>query len=383
MLAGFVTGAYCRKWHGSLMRRWGGSVLGSFFLRNCKGLDESRILPKWRFELMQHLSRLAGDRANRSWRWANRGISRELARQARRSGRDIFAYEPYAWEAFNATYAHNPRKILFHFHIHPLFERKIIENDLSAHSCGSRQWLRTDADPVDEDRVVNAWRVADLVLCASSFTKRSLVANGMPEEKAIVIPYGIDIAIGAAPRPAPGQFHALFVGSGIQRKGVHHLLHAWKSALLPAGSTLTLVCRSMDPALEELIRDAPDGVRVIRGVTSSELIELFGSSSIFVMPSLVEGFGQVFLEALAWGCPVLGTDHTCLPDLGGEKDGVFIVPAGDVDCLREKLELLASTLVGPGALAVRTRAFELARVFTWKRFRDRLVDAVRSQDLPA
>jgi glycosyltransferase involved in cell wall biosynthesis len=381
MLSGFVTGAYCKKWHVLLMQRLGISVERPFFHRTCKGLCDSRILSRWRFEFLQHMSRVAGDRSNRSWRWANRSVSYELARQARRSGSNLFAYEPYAWEAFNARYSHNPRKILFHFHIHPVFEREIISNDCSAHPVGNKPWLRTDADPADERRVVDAWRVADLVLCASSFTKQSLVANGMPENKAFVIPYGIDIAAETAPRPAPAQFHALFVGSGIQRKGIHHLLLAWNGACMPPGSTLTLVCRFMDPALEELLEDTPDGVQVVRGMTSGELSELFSSSSLFVMPSLVEGFGQVFLEALACGCPVLGTDHTCLPDLGGEEDGVFIVPAGNIECLREKLELLASKLVGQEALAVRSRALTLARGFTWKRFREKIVEAVRSNKL--
>ena len=46
------------------------------------------------------------------------------------------------------------------------------------------------------------------------------------------------------------------------------------------------------------------------------------------MPSLVEGFGQVYLEALAEGTPILGTKNTALPDLGGEEDGVFLATAG-------------------------------------------------------
>ena len=55
------------------------------------------------------------------------------------------------------------------------------------------------------------------------------------------------------------RFRALFVGSGVQRKGLHHLLHAWHRARLPADSELTLVCRNLDPGLEELvIRSRPD-----------------------------------------------------------------------------------------------------------------------------
>jgi len=49
------------------------------------------------------------------------------------------------------------------------------------------------------------------------------------------------------------------------------------------------------------------------------------------------GFGQVYLEALAHGCPVLGTANTGLPDLGSESDGVFLVEPGNVTELAAKL----------------------------------------------
>lgn len=214
------------------------------------------------------------------------------------------------------------------------------------------------------------WRRADLILCASSVTKRSLVAAGASAALCRVVPYGVETA-DAVPEYVGGEnYRVLFVGSGIQRKGLHHLLTAWSLATPPAGAELTIVCRTIDPALAELARRTP-GCVLLPGVSGSKLGELYRAADLFALPSLLEGFGLSFLEALAEGCPVLGTDATGVPDLGTEADGVFTVAAGDVTALAAAIEWAATSV---GDLTLRRRAWATAKRFTWERFRKQLVE---------
>jgi glycosyltransferase involved in cell wall biosynthesis len=81
------------------------------------------------------------------------------------------------------------------------------------------------------------------------------------------------------------------------------------------------------------------------------------------MPSLVEGFGQVYLEALSHGLPVLGTANTCLPDLGGPGDRRLLRQTGDVDALAGMLRDLSGTLQGDEGGGKRARL--CAARFTW------------------
>jgi glycosyltransferase involved in cell wall biosynthesis len=90
------------------------------------------------------------------------------------------------------------------------------------------------------------------------------------------------------------------------------------------------------------------------------------------MPSLVEGFGQVFLESLSYGCPVLGTMNTCLPDLGQEKDGIFLTEIGNIDKLIYQLEFLAEKL--PSNHKIRDDARSCAQRFPWQNFRHKLLN---------
>ncbi len=298
--------------------------------------------------------------------------ARATVAAARRHRSDLFLYSPYALHAFTAPYKHDPRKILFQFHPHIALERQLLIADLEDPT-------RKGLSPIQEfDSVLTptrtrveadeSWRLADHIVAASSFTKRSLVEQGAVPDRISVIPYGVDLP----PEPsyaAPATFRALFIGSGLYRKGLHHLLAAWRKAHLPEGSVLTIVSRAIEPALLEMVR-AVDGIDYRPGVGKAELESLYRSSTLFVMPSLVEGFGQVYLEALSHGLPVLGTPNTCVPDLGSPEEGLLCTEPGQSDELAAQLEALAMSL--PSNSTIRQRARAVAERHPWSTFRARI-----------
>jgi glycosyltransferase involved in cell wall biosynthesis len=224
-------------------------------------------------------------------------------------------------------------------------------------------------------REYEAWKYADLIFCASSFTKRSLLEVGADAKKIHVVPYGVETPSPYLDIRPDEAFKIVFVGTGLKRKGLHHLLLAWQRASLPSSSKLTLICRMLDPVLEQLIAPIPR-VELIRGVSGTMLSQTYSRSSLFVMPSIVEGFGQVYLEALAHGCPVLGTANSALPDLGGEADGIYLVESGKIDELSFMLERLSQLL--PSNYKIREAARDCASRYTWELFRKRLIQKLNN-----
>jgi len=323
------------------------------------------------------LSRMSGAPRSRIFSKFDPMYGVEAARQAKLYKSNLFMYSPHAFEAFAADYDHFPRRILFQFHPHFALENAILAEDLRAsqnqgvHFEG--RWEGGAAE-VNEARVRgdSAWQMADHVVCASSFTKRSLVEAGADPARITVIPYGVESETISAPPPTfPDfdRFHVLFVGSGLQRKGLHHLVLAWGRARLPSGSRMTVICRVADPALRSLLNGTA-GVDVIAGVSEHELDQLYSTATLFAMPSLVEGFGQVYIEALSHGLPVLGTVNTCLHDIGNEDDGIFVAEPGNIDSISCQLENLASKL--DRNFGIRRCAQTCAARFTWDRFRQNI-----------
>ena len=350
-----------------------GSKLASRFH---PAIPSERVRCLWGAALLENARHRLGVNPRLTHMRSDRHISEAAAMRAAKQRSNLFLYSPYAWEAFTAKYRHYPFRVLFQYHPHPDLEARLLSDD-------AIQFQSTaEIHPPDQDQSVpdellrrerNSWRYADLIICASSFTKRSLIDDGCDERLCRVIPYGIHAPSVLEGRPPAEEFNVVFVGSGCQRKGLHHLILAWRQLSLKRPATLTLICRALDSGIERMIASTP---RVIlrRGVPAQELNRLYATSTLFVMPSLVEGFGQVYLEAMAQGCPVLGTSNTGLPDIGSEADGVFLVAPGSIDEMLAKLENLSQSL--PANLIIRQAAQKCAAQFTWPRFRRNLIEAI-------
>ncbi|MHB1945330.1 MAG: glycosyltransferase family 4 protein [Metallibacterium sp.] len=207
--------------------------------------------------------------------------------------------------------------------------------------------------------------LADYILVGSTFARASFVAQGIPAEKIIVIPYGFEPEL-FAPRPhdeVHSGFNVIFAGRIGQRKGISYLLRAYER-IQSSTTTLTLVGDLPDQGSvfgtwRHLFRHVPH-------VPRQTLADLLRQSDVFLFPTLVEGMPLVVLEAMASGLPVVTT-----PNGPGDlvRDGVdgFLVPPRDVDAIVESLEKLQADpelrrWMGRNAAA-------RAREFTWARYR--------------
>jgi glycosyltransferase involved in cell wall biosynthesis len=345
--------------------------------RYAVGLPPERVQSLWETTIVEHTRHALGFPKRQTWLKLDGRFGEAAATAARRTRAGLLMYSPYAWEAFTARYAHSPKRVLFQYHPHPDLESRLIAEDRARFPGYGESFTDGPGAHVSESllsRERESWRHADAIICASAFTQRSLIEAGCDARLCHVVPYGVEMPAEPPAMPIRSGFHALFVGSGGQRKGLHHLLLAWQRASLPAESRLTIVSRAIDDGIRRLASKTR-GVEIRESVERGERDALYSSSHVMVMPSLVEGFGHVYLEAMAHGCPVLGTPHSALPDLGGEGDGIFLVAPGDVDQLAAKLETLARCL--PGELRLRGAARATAARLPWSTFRQRLREVVQ------
>jgi alpha-1,3-rhamnosyl/mannosyltransferase len=119
----------------------------------------------------------------------------------------------------------------------------------------------------------------------------------------------------------------------------------------------------------ELMRFVESSPALVRHVTftgyvgDAELVELFGSASALVFPSLWEGFGLPAVEAMSCGVPVLASRRGSLPEVVGDA-GLFFEPENPSDIADCVLRFLADP-------ELRRRLGEVGRVrarsFSWER----------------
>jgi glycosyltransferase involved in cell wall biosynthesis len=203
------------------------------------------------------------------------------------------------------------------------------------------------------------------LLCVSEATRGALVER-FPRAEALahVVPHGVEARFFVE---RPEQPYVLMTGTLEPRKNVVRALEA--AAGLPDGlrQRFELVLagpRGWDTDEIEAALARHDGpLRQLGLVPDAELPDLYAGASVFLYPSLREGFGLPVLEAMAAGTPVVTSDLSSLPEVGG--DAVRYVDPYDVASIRAGLEELLSDPARRAALVAAGR--ERARSFTWER----------------
>lgn len=131
-------------------------------------------------------------------------------------------------------------------------------------------------------------------------------------------------------------------------------------------ATLTLVGEGPDRAkLTRRIEQTgmQHRVRLTGNLPHGELLSLMASSDGFVMPSWDEGFGVVYLEAMAAGCVAVGSRGEGIADLIEDGENGLLVPVRDIDAVAQAMEQILKG--GPALAQMRARGIEDAKKKTW------------------
>jgi glycosyltransferase involved in cell wall biosynthesis len=238
-----------------------------------------------------------------------------------------------------------------------------------------RQWRKFL--PIDRVRALAEYELTDLLLMPSRKSAETFIAAGVPSRKLHYVARGVDPS-----RYAPGTqptdvFRVIFVGALIRRKGVHHLLAAWKKLALKDAELLLVgsLHDEMKPFLKEL---STPSLRHV-GFSSSVQKELQRSSA-FVFPTECEGFAKVTLEAAACALPLITTAES------GDAlvDGVngIQIPPNDPDALAAAIQALYSRRGDLAAMGMAGRQ-RVLRCLTWDHYRARILAAYRRLGTPA
>jgi glycosyltransferase involved in cell wall biosynthesis len=183
-------------------------------------------------------------------------------------------------------------------------------------------------------------RRARRILTISEFSKKCLIERyAIPEEKIVVAYHGVDASFRVIEDPGPvervrrkfqtGDTYILYVGKLQRRKNITRLLRAYHRLRREHGipHRLVLVGRRTFTSEEifATLKDLElgDDVVVTGEVDLEDLVRLYNGASLFVFPSLSEGFGIPPLEAMACGVPVVASSATSVPEIVGDAAVTF------------------------------------------------------------
>lgn len=228
--------------------------------------------------------------------------------------------------------------------------------------------------------IPRSWRVAleraDRVVAVSDYTARHA------ERHAELGPGSVEVIPLALPIPIPPVSASRTVGDGItflsvarldhrERKGIDEVIHALVQ-MRAAGQDVRYVVigEGQDrPRLEDLARSVGifDVVRFRGAVSEAELHAAFTEADAFILPSTQEGFGVVFLEAMAHGLPIVAAAAGGVPEVVTQGEGILVPPRDEV-ALADAMRRVA----GDRALRLRLGKGGIERVgrrYIYERYR--------------
>ena len=249
---------------------------------------------------------------------------------------------------------------------HPEFNRNLLEEECRRFNveynteCMSTKMIRR--------RIAVLHQCDTIIALSSSVTQKSLESAGIQHHKIQVVPLGVDSHVFKPRKKRDDKFRVLFIGNGTLIKGVPYLLEAWKRLCLKDAELI--LCGVQNKHILSRFRNQVDFL--VAGVVEAR--KYYADASIFVLPSLSEGFSRAVLEAMACGLPVIISEGVGARDIIEDGKEGFVAPIKDADAIAERIDYLYNNqekVVEMGSIARKT-----AERYTWERYGTSIVDAI-------
>lgn len=199
----------------------------------------------------------------------------------------------------------------------------------------------------------HALKKSQKIIVPSNFVKEEIVSRWDLDQKKItitseaveenILKISANVSLGKQHKIlqnfAIKQPYIFYVGNAHPHKNVEGLIEAFL-ALRKNYQSLQLVLSGNDHYFWQRIKGKFSDKNIIYTgfVSDEELVSLYKNAQCFVLPSFSEGFGIPLLEAMACGCPVVSSNKTALPEIGGDA-ALYFNPNNVVE-ISEKIQLI-------------------------------------------
>lgn len=317
--------------------------------RTAAGLPEDRVksFPLW---TLRNKSLLLGGEIDMERYWVR--VSREFCELSKRYLDEkhsfVYAFSTAARELFIEAEAKGVKRVLDHATAPRPHEMGLVREE-----CERFPDWRIGVD-VEESRAkfyarqVEEAQLADLIICNSTFARRTLEQQGKTDRPIAVVPPGLAtefvenldrvVSEQRAERRDHSKLHVLYMGADGLRKGVPYLAKAIE--MLPRDRFELRLAGDLQMTRKGLA--AVGKVADVRGIVPrAEVPSHYAWADVVVLPSISDTFAYAFLEAMAARIPVIVSENTGGPDVINEGVDGYVVPIRDPEAIADRLSRLA------------------------------------------
>lgn len=157
--------------------------------------------------------------------------------------------------------------------------------------------------------------------------------------------------------------YILFVGSIEPRKNLIRMINSWiRLPDIYKKEFDLIIVGKKNWIFKDVILKKENSIKELGYVQDDELTMLYSMAKVFIYPSLFEGFGLPVLEAMACGTPVITSNSSALPEVGGEAV-LYVDPNSEENITSKIIELLDNTSLQKDLIK---RGLQRSKLFTWE-----------------
>lgn len=221
------------------------------------------------------------------------------------------------------------------------------------------------------------------IATVSQYSARMLADHGIAsEQKILVATNGFEHALRWEPdfshrvKEAASPDTVFVLGSPAPHKNVAMLL-SLADRLGDAGIRIAVAGPTDSRVFHSLLDGHSDGnIQWLGRITDNEIAAILSRCLCLAFPSYVEGFGLPAVEAMAWGCPVIASDRTSLPEIGGSAVLYASPDAPDI-WLNQILRLHEDNTLRESMIQLGRKQ---AKAFSWRASAARYLQAMAELD---
>lgn len=300
----------------------------------------------------------------------DRTVSKKIATLQRF---DIFVgWANYALKSMQTARSHGAKIIIESGSSHIKAQQTLLEAEYSKWNIPNQ--------PINHqviEKMKQEYEQTDYIMTLSTNSRQSFIQQGIPAHKILQVPCGTDVEFFIEPpinQRKDNKFRIIFVGLLNLRKGLPYIIEAWNMLNLPEEKTELLLVGNLQKDFYYYIKNKTFKKNIVfYGSTNrSTLKKLYYQSTIFVLPSIEDGFGMVMGEAMACGLPIIATTNTGAPDVITDTVHGFLISPGSSYALAEKL--LWCYEHQDACVAMGQHGKKHIRNFTWDNYGQRVYE---------
>ena len=186
------------------------------------------------------------------------------------------------------------------------------------------------------ERELLEYEYTDYISVPSQFVYNTFTEFGIPEDKLIKNPYGVNLEEFYPVKKEDDTFRVIHCGAISYRKGIPYLLEAFSQLNLKK-SELWIV-GSIDEEIKEFVNQYKDENIIFHGPKKqSDLSWYFSQCDVYCLASIEEGLAMVQAQAMACGLPIITTTNTGGGELIENDKNGFVIPIRDIQAIKEKI----------------------------------------------